>query len=589
MEKPERIGSYHIEAELAQSTICSVYRASEESLQRPVLIKKLHPQMAREEDIRTRFEREAQVCARVNHENIVSIYGYHADPELTMLVLEFVDGPDLGELIARRGRIEWKIALILLAGVLKGLAFAHSKGVIHRDIKPDNILVSKRGQVKIADFGLATLEDAPKLTRQGMVLGTPAYISPEGITGGTIDVRSDLFSLGATFYEVLTGASPFRGENFSETMNKIMKSQPPRPSSLVSEIPPEVDQIILRLIEKQPTKRYASAEQPLDEVHRIALQYDISLESRVVEEYLSEALKQAPTGKSPTGDSFSSSSAEALPRGKQVRIPSYVLALIGILVVLGALQLPGARKFVRYSVVGITDHLSSLATKQSDTTSISEITPVRREPEVTETVQKPANQIRQKPIEEPTNEGKSEEMPSNVLIGDLVAQKNDRDVPDTGEIKAVSEVPGRLVITTKPWANIFIDQKGYGQTPLRGEIELSPGEHEIMCTNNEFPAPVIEKVLIESDGDQRIEVDMWAYFATIRIRSVKPWAEIFINNISYGHTPRGKPIILPFGEYVVELRNPAFKRWRQEFAINRGDPPVEIITSLEAFDRAEDR
>jgi len=234
MEKnTEHISQYLIEQEIAQSSICSVYRATDEKLQRPVLIKKLHPQMAREEDIRNRFEREARVCAFLNHNNIVSIYDYHADPELSMLVLEFVMGQSLNALMRSCKRVEWKISLAILFGVLKGLAYAHSKGVVHRDIKPDNILLSSEGQVKITDFGLATLEDAPKLTRQGQIIGTPAYLPPEGVTGEPIDARSDLFSLGATIYEILTGKSAFHGENFSATINLILKHDPPPPLKLI--------------------------------------------------------------------------------------------------------------------------------------------------------------------------------------------------------------------------------------------------------------------------------------------------------------------------------------------------------------------
>ncbi|MBC8465593.1 serine/threonine protein kinase [bacterium] len=287
MEKEERIGKYLIEEELSHSTICTVYRASEESLHRPVLIKRLHPQMARENDIRERFEREARVCARVNHENIVSIYGYHAEPELSMLILEYVEGISLGDLIISRGAIPWKVGVVMLIGILNGLSFAHSKGVIHRDLKPDNILISNEGMVKITDFGLATLEDAPKLTRQGMVLGTPSYMPPESLTGVGTDERSDIFSLGVGFYEALTGVSPFQGENFSETMNKILKFKPPKPSEIITDIPKEIDHMIMRMIEKKSSQRFISASLAFDEITKIAENLSVDCRRKVLVDFLS--------------------------------------------------------------------------------------------------------------------------------------------------------------------------------------------------------------------------------------------------------------------------------------------------------------
>jgi len=315
MEKTAHLGQYRIEEELAQSSICSVFRATEDALQRSVLIKKLHPQMAREDDIRRRFEREAKACARVNHENIVSIYGYHADPELTMLILEFVDGRSLGEIISQTGKVNWQVGLAIIFFTLRGLGYAHSQGVIHRDIKPDNILISNEGVVKITDFGLATLEDAPKLTRQGMVVGTPAYLPPESLSGGVPDQRSDLYSLGVTIYETITGISPFQGENFSLTMSKILKDSPDPPSEFVPEIPKEFDQILMRLMEKKENQRYASAELALVDVKSLAEVKGITLNSGAIVNFLKSSDLSDTSGSSTNVSSVSLSPGDVFKSG----------------------------------------------------------------------------------------------------------------------------------------------------------------------------------------------------------------------------------------------------------------------------------
>lgn len=582
MERTERIGNYSIESELAQSTICSVYRASEESLQRPVLIKKLHPQMAREEDIRTRFEREARVCARVNHENIVSIYGYHADPELTMLVLEFVNGPTLSELIARQGRIDWKITLALVSGVLKGLAFAHSKGVIHRDIKPDNILISEEGQVKIADFGLATLEDAPKLTRQGMVLGTPAYISPEGISGGDVDARSDLFSLGATSYEMLTGISPFRGENFSETMNNILKVQPQRPSALFADIPPEIDQLIQRMIEKQPGKRYESARDALAEVQRIASLHQVSLDISATAQYLSEnpTPEQREAAKQPSTIQRQSS---VLKSRSNSAWSIFIWLIIGLAVVTGAFILPGSEEFPVYTPRDFSEFL-----KSEMNPDIASLEPVTGD----------QNQDGKSPsentiIQEPSSESGVKSESTVEVVKPISSEQNRSDAnsntqEDTSVSKPVPDLPGKLILRITPWANVFIDNESYGETPITSPIEIAPGKHEIMLSNDEFPSPVFETIEIEPNSTLQLEYNLWSYFAVIKILSVKPWAHIYIDNVFYGDTPRASPIILPFGKHLIELRNPDFATWRKEVIINQGDERLEIKAVLNPRDQAEE-
>lgn len=576
MESPEQLGKYTVEKELSTSSICTVYRAREESLRRPVLIKKLHPQMAREEDIRLRFEREARVCAQLSHENIVAIYGFYVDPELTMLVLEYVDGDNLGSVIKRYGSLPWAISLSILAGVLTGLKHSHSKGVVHRDIKPDNILISKDGRVKITDFGLATLEDAPKLTMQGVVVGTPSYMAPESVSSGVIDARSDLFSCGVMFYEALTGISPFQGNGFSETMNKILKDTPPKPSSFVKNLPVEVDQIVMRLLEKQPNKRYPSAAQALEDIQLTARQYDISTTSNEIGKFLSH---QQGNDKSETP--FRSTSSHKINIQRSVikkptkRIPIWIYFLGGLLLLMLTFWLP---KMIKIEIP------SSEYKSQGDVVIVDNdqtLTPVHPESVIIDelVMDKPlASEARKESVEDKTIEPPGDDSVISELERSLTEVDETTDYPPYRFNDPI--VKGTLNLTVRPWANVFIDDIRIGQSPLKSPILLEPGQYQLVLINDEFPSPVVEQIELGSGETVSLDIDLWSRFALFRFVSVKPWAEIIINDISYGHTPLARPIILPFGTHIVELKNPNFHTWRQQFTVKKGDNPIEINVSL---------
>lgn len=572
MAENKLIGPYRVQEELAHSSICSVYRAYEETLSRPVLIKKLHPQMAREEDIRNRFEREAHVCAQVKHDNIVAIYGYHTEPEETMLVLEFVEGLSLGQLITLHTSIPWQPALVILSGVLKGLAFAHGKNVIHRDIKPDNILISIDGQVKISDFGLASIEDAPKLTRQGMVVGTPAYMPPEQVSGSTIDNRSDLFSLGATFYEALTGTCPFYGENFSEIMKKVLNAHPHKPSVVISDIPPELDQIILRLLEKHPSRRYATADHALQDVRSLATQRNVNLEPETVKEYLT-----IPDDASATG--VRSSSTIPTPGPLRRWYSWRPLAYIGAAAIIGALLIPGINRELLRPPTRPASRIRIPAIETQETAPKSAVIngQTKSGKDLPITASQSANKGSVPQVAEIVQPYKVTEKSAK----EGLTIKPESDVAQAGEQRLEDlTVPGKLYVSTNPWSTVTVDNTTIGQTPLTAAIELSAGEHQIVFDNDQFPNPVSETVHIKPGDEQRLDIDLWSYFAVIRILSVKPWAEIIIDDVSYGETPRARPIILPFGKHDIQLRNPDYETWHKTIDLKRGDSQLELSVDL---------
>jgi serine/threonine protein kinase/Flp pilus assembly protein TadD len=262
-----RLGPYEVQASLGAGGMGEVYRARDTRLERDVAVKVLPEQLAQDKQALHRFEREAKAVAALSHPNIVTIYDVGSDRGLTYAVMELLTGRTLRDRM-RQGAFDWPEAVQIATAIADGLAAAHAKGVIHRDVKPQNIFLTDDGGVKVLDFGLARLEsrespsspDGPSLdTRPGVVLGTVAFMSPEQVRGQTADARCDIFSLGSVLYEMVLGRHPFFGPTPADTMAAILNEHPAALSQSGRQRPAELDRLILRCLEKDATRRYASA------------------------------------------------------------------------------------------------------------------------------------------------------------------------------------------------------------------------------------------------------------------------------------------------------------------------------------------
>ncbi len=264
-----KLGPYVVQSLIGAGGMGEVYRARDASLKRDVAIKVLAASLSRDPDRLRRFQLEAEAAAALNHPNILSIYAIGQQDGSPYIVTELLEGETLRERL-RQGAMRLRDAIDIAIAVAKGLAAAHEKGIAHRDLKPENIYLAKDGRVKILDFGLAKLMQNPSgsdgstvslrdQTDAGRVLGTVGYMSPEQVRGQAADARSDIFALGCVFYEMLTGKRAFRKPSSVETMNAILKEDPQAASEITRKIPPALQRVVHRCLEKVPDRRFQSA------------------------------------------------------------------------------------------------------------------------------------------------------------------------------------------------------------------------------------------------------------------------------------------------------------------------------------------
>jgi len=266
---PERVGAFQIEGELGRGGMGVVYRARHPELERAVALKVVSSGRATPEE-RARFKREARLAARLRHPGIVGVHDVGEEVGSPWIAMDLIDGPALDDRVRREGPLSPSRAGRVGVELAEALAYAHAQGVLHRDLKPGNVLLDADGRAVLTDFGLAKDTGAGDegLTRSGLALGTPAYMPPEQASGEPLDHRADVYGLGATLYELLTGAPPFAGESARAVLTAVLHEDPPRPRARRPELPADLETIVLRCLEKEPAFRYPTARAVADDLRR---------------------------------------------------------------------------------------------------------------------------------------------------------------------------------------------------------------------------------------------------------------------------------------------------------------------------------
>lgn len=258
----QKLGRYVLQGIVGKGAMGLVYRGVDPDINRPVALKTIRLDFLTDpkemEEMKVRLYFEAQAAGKLSHPNIVVIYDVGSEGTVQYIAMEFLEGQTLEEMIKRKVNFNFKIVAKIIYQICSALQYAHEQGIVHRDIKPANIMVMPDYSIKVMDFGIARIESA-NLTKTGVAMGTPNYISPEQLKGQKVDGRSDIFSLGIVVYEMLIGERPFKGDNLTSLIYNVVNTEAELPSKINPRVPPLFDHICQRALKKDPAERYQKA------------------------------------------------------------------------------------------------------------------------------------------------------------------------------------------------------------------------------------------------------------------------------------------------------------------------------------------
>ncbi len=269
------IGQYQVIDKIGEGGMGAVYKAEDTTLHRLVALKMLSSHLTEDEEARERFIREAQSASSLNHPNITTVYEFIEDDDTRLICMEYVEGKTIRDMV-ETGIVSVRKAIDIITQTAEALEAAHNKGILHRDVKSANIMVNMEGRVKVMDFGLAQLAGKSQLTRTGTTMGTLSYSSPEQISGRTVDQRSEIFSLGIVFYELLTGKLPFAATNEAEILFAIINNEPLKPATVRDDVPELVEAVLKRMLEKEPDQRYQNCGDVINDLKGIRKEMETS-------------------------------------------------------------------------------------------------------------------------------------------------------------------------------------------------------------------------------------------------------------------------------------------------------------------------
>ena len=499
--------SFTILGTIRDGHLTRVLKAEQPSLKRTVLLKVLHKHLVADTNLVRRFEREARACAMIRSEHIVQVYDLIDLDGAPAIVMEYVEGKSLQQLLQEGVQSE-QFARMVAASVLTALHVAHRAGVVHRDIKPSNIMIDRHGIVKVADFGLASVGVETTLTLEGTVLGTPAYMTPEQVSGGGVDGRSDLFSLGVTLIELVTGEKLFQGESYAECLNKILNFKIESLNRFNGTLSDSFLTFVQRLMMPRKEDRIASA---------------------------ADALKE-----------LSGKEAGSPERLTERRVKSRVLAVTGmvaiiVLVVASVLFFWPSGKGNGGSEVNKYPQFTSADSTKTDTLSMIASSGVPGRSNV--------SQDSQRTKREQIAVGNDGNDPRMAAENRLRRGKSTpaQTKPDSGYIQ----------ISCTPWAKVFLGNEYIGTTPIASSLKVKAGVHTITFNNPSF-LPLVRSVRVQAGTQTHVEANFLEQVGYLLVVS-QPWAEIYVDDQYRETTPLGQPLMVTSGNRKIRLHNPAFE------------------------------
>jgi eukaryotic-like serine/threonine-protein kinase len=482
---PAKLGRYEITGKLGEGAMGVVYQARDPLLERSVAVKTVSLALSQDElaVFEQRFYREAKSAGRLGHPNIVTIYDVGKSEGFAYIAMEFLKGRSLREILDSGVILRVEQAVHIAAQVADGLAFAHQHGIVHRDIKPANIMVLENGTAKITDFGIAVIPTGSS-TFSGN-FGSPKYMSPEQIAGQGIDARSDVFSLCTVLYEMLTGVPAFTGEQLDTILYRVINETPPPPSERNRLVPPTLDALVAKGLEKRPENRYQSAQEIATELKRHRRKRLSAISKPKLAVASTAAIASRPTGgeetvlipnpraaTEPAAEPTSSTKIRAL--GAHPRKPAIIAAFCaGVLIIAGVLLWHPWRR------AEIVEAAAVQAAPRNEVAAASSVSP---EPIVTPSAPTPAQGAEQAPPAQPDRPA--------------------IDQPPTAVIPAVATA--RLAFAVSPWGEVYVDGKRRGVSPPLTEVSLAPGKHTVEIRNSSLP-PYQERVELLADKTLKIK------------------------------------------------------------------------------------
>ncbi len=600
-------------AELAQNATTLVYKAYQRSLERFVLLKRLRREFSGDADLSARFQEEARLIARVPHPNIVTIYSFGSDSDGAYIVAEYVEGSDLDAMIGRR-RIPPPLALFILLESARGLKAAHEKDILHRDLKPSNILISTEGEVKLSDFGFASITDDASAGKEE-IRGTLAYLAPEQVLGEGADRRSDLFSLGAVFYEMLTGRRAFAGSSSSDVLESLLHHDAAPFLIATPGVDPDVARICGRLLAKSPAQRYGSAEEVIFDVEAVRAGSALPAGADQLKAYLDDpdavvaggvgrAGGEAEVGREGGEAAWPVVSGEGeLGRGRgeadarreraesearreggepdgplgggeaDARRRSWKPAPAEIMPAQrtgrSARDWRGALPWRRAALVGML-LLTAAGIIYAGTAVLSETSSPERDGRAVLQETTTADALRspaaggtaagfdslvalEEDVTVPADVPPVDRTPeAEVERGDVAGAE-----PDGGEEEAgVADQParfGRVEIRVDPAAEVFVDGNAAGTASGANAVslDLEEGTHQVTLRNRYFPT-YRQSVTVKPEEVQVVDVSLFDLVGRLDLR-VQPWAVVYIDGDSIGVTPFHPPLILTPGVHRLRL------------------------------------
>ena len=555
-----------------------MYKGYEEATGRIVLLKVLTREAARDPVLVDWFEHEAKHVASIDHPNVVTLYHAGRDEDgRPYLVTEYVEGASLEEALSQHGPLPPELAAYVGAEVAAGLAAAHRAGILHRDLKPANILLGSDGSVKLADFGLATRLVAETAGQEADVRGTPGYLAPETVLGEEVGPSADLFALGATLVEALTGHKAFPAADVQEAFDSVLHHNPVPALKSDPRVPKALADVIETVLNTDAKAR-TTAERAMERLRESAVLPGTGGEQVRAETFA--VFLDDPSGYVALRPSVVSDSV-----GKPVD-EAQAVALITDHRWIGWLRNRSRwaiAALVLFGFAVLTEFVVAELRSESQTDEVAAVTD-QADSLVVEFQDEPVNVGLDQPLDDQrvspgTSPLFSEDLPP-IASQPLQAEhsgdqdgSNDEDpveqVRPPSEEQAPVPLPGRLTVVVQPWAEVFVDGRKMGEGARVDVEELPPGSHQIVLRNPEFP-DVRNTIEIRSGVEENLAVSLWEHVARVTLQ-VHPWARVKVDGRSIGDVPPERTVILQPGTHTIELTHPQLGTWSSTVRVSAGE------------------